>query len=139
MSTKKKETKKKQPERVETIEAKHEFDQTERIALLDELSRANREVDSLGEQKKMSNGDWSNRIKTTQLKVQQLSEKAQAGYEMRPVVCRVVYDPARRKKTYFEKEGGKELETRDMTESDFQLDLFLDQPINSMADAFPSE
>jgi hypothetical protein len=120
---------KKLPEHIETIEAKHDFSDPEKIGLLEELSRAHHEAGELKEQAKHSATEWKNRIKSIENKISTISNKATSGYEFRPTECRVEFDTKKEKKTYFNKKTGEKVETRDMTPADFELPLFKTEPL----------
>lgn len=120
---KNKENKETKPKEVvfESIEAKHEFTQDEKIGLLETLAGAHHEVQGLQDQAKTSAQDWKLRIKVVEDRIADISNKATSGYELRKTECSVEYNSKKGKKTYFRVSDNKEIETRDMTPSDFEM------------------
>lgn len=120
---------KKLPEHIETIEAKHVFDDQEMLVMLQLLSQAHHQVSELKDQAKHSATEWKNRIKAVENTISSFANKATSGYELQPTECRVEFDTKKEKKTYFNKKTGEKVETRDMTPADFELPLFKTEPL----------
>lgn len=136
--------KNKYPEVHETIEAKHEFTSDEKIGLLDSLSHAHQELSGIKDQAKHSAADYKNRAKAVENRISDLSNKATSGYELRPVECRVDFDPKKGVKHYLNRKTKEKIETRDMQPSDYELQLPMSgekvkagEGLTSVAAAFP--
>lgn len=110
----------KQPDIFENIESKHEFNDQDKIQMLADLARLNNEKDALTEQMKASAKGWKGRIEAVQIEINRITNNATSGYEMRPLRARVEFDRKKGKKTYFHPETKKKIETRDMTEADYE-------------------
>lgn len=121
-----KKAKDKQPDHFEKIEARHNFSDEEKLVMLSELTRLNQQKESLAEEAKASAKSWKSRIESVALQVKNITNNASNGYEMRPTECRVEFNPKKGIKTYFRKDDGTEVETREMTPADYELPLFRD-------------
>jgi hypothetical protein len=111
---------------IETIQARHTFNDTEKIELSLELSRTCSSVNSLEQEKSAITKDYAGRIGTAEIKRDSLVEKIISGYEMRPTDCIVIMDPKNRSKDFFRIHDGlpgEFVERREMTAADFQLTL----------------
>lgn len=112
--------KEKAPDIFEKIEVKHSFNDAEKSDILGELTGKLREKDSLTDMAKSSAKGWKLKLEQAQLKVDELTNKAQDGFEMRPIEARVVMNKVKGRKTYFDKETGKQLSETDMTDADYE-------------------
>lgn len=144
---KKSKTKIKAPDLFEKIEIKHTFNDAEKAEILGRLTGTLREKESLTDQAKSSAKSWKLKLEQAQLKVDELTNKAQDGFEMRPIEARVVMDRKKGQKTYFDKATGDKISHTDMSPSDYEL-LPLEfpapkiapkpgEPIVNVGDAFP--
>lgn len=115
-----KKTKEKAPDIFESIEAKHEFSDGEKIQMLADMSRLNNEKDALTEQMRASAKSWKGRIEEVQIQINKITNNATSGYEMRPLRAKVVFDRKKGTKTYFHPDTKTKIETRDMTEADYE-------------------
>lgn len=112
------------PTHIEKIEARHNFSDEEKLAMLSELTRLNQDHERLVDEMKASSKGWKSRIESVLLRVKAITDNASNGYEFRLTECKVVFDAKKGKKRYYRKDNEEFVEERDMNPSDYELPLF---------------
>jgi hypothetical protein len=121
--------KKPEPVKIETISARHDFTDAEKIQLGSKIAELTQHKARTEEEKKVAMGEWSNKVKSIQSEISNVSGKISAGFEMRDTECEVVLDWKAGKKTYTRKSDGKVIETRSITDPERQQKLFEEEQV----------
>jgi hypothetical protein len=119
--------KKPEPIKIETISARHEFDETEKSKLGLKLAELNQQKTRTEEEKKAVVSQWATKVKTIQSEIGDLSAKISSGFEMRPTECEVHFDWKTGKKTYIRISDKKVIDTQSITDPERQQKLFEEQ------------
>jgi hypothetical protein len=119
--------KKPEPVKIETISARHEFDETEKSKLGLKLAELNQQKTRTEEEKKAVVSQWATKVKTIQSEIGDLSAKISSGFEMRPTECEVHFDWKTGKKTYIRISDKKVIDTQSITDPERQQKLFEEQ------------
>lgn len=91
-----------------------------------ELASSQRELHEIADDFKGVRDEWKARISAVEARITTLANRIGRGYDIRPIPCMIVFDqPEAGVKTCYRKETGERVWVRDMTESDKQrvLDL----------------
>lgn len=102
---------------------KHTFSREEREAISEKLVKQLSDQNTLTLEANQIKSSYKAKLDESAAQVASLAGNLQAGFEMRPVECRVVFRPKQGKKDYFRTDTGELAHTEDMTQSDFQTNL----------------
>lgn len=125
--------------KLETIPARHDFSETEKGELGIKLAGLTQEKTRTEEEKKVHMSQWTNKVKTIQGSITEVSQRISAGFEMRDTECEVRYDWKKGDKTYTRKSDGKVLETRKIEEHERQQRLFEEEKEKRASEVKPGQ
>ncbi|HEY1242218.1 MAG TPA: hypothetical protein VGF16_16755 [Bryobacteraceae bacterium] len=105
-------------------DVRYDFDETELLALGQELARVNQAQADLEREKKDASADFGARIKAVDARRSRLARKINEGFELRPVECVELLDaPRPGVKSIARSDTGQVIRTEAMTEEEQQRSL----------------
>lgn len=115
------------PVEIETIDARYDFTDPEKIGLSQEMSAQFTKVATLEEEAKASAASHKSRIKTEKAKLNEIHGKIANGFEYRQTECEVRYDWKAGRKHYHRTTDGKLVHETAITYDDRQTKLFREE------------
>lgn len=120
------ETRKPQPDKLETVLLPHHYTPSERLAMSETQNQALEEIDRLESEASRISKELAKKIKAQFELVQQIRGELKKGVTQRQQEVVTTFDPTAGKKVYFHpSDTGKlnPLGCADMTEKDYELEL----------------
>ena len=103
---------------------RYEFSQSEILELGKTLAEANSKLARIEQDKKRVTADFGSQISNQQSLIQTVSQNISSGYEMRQIICHVVYNhPAQGRKTIVRTDTEEIVEIVEMTDDELQEQL----------------
>lgn len=121
----------------ETILARHDFTNAEKLSLSHQLAFATQQVSSLEDQKRQITSDFKAKIDEQAARTASLATKIANGYEYRDTLCRVEFVTANGVKRCYRCDNGDFVKEESMTQADFQRNLPLDDSKKPSENADP--